>query len=331
MQAAWYSEFGPAKDVLQVGKMDIPEPDAGEVRVRIAVSGINPVDVKRRQGGRGEMPAPRVVPHFDGAGTIDKVGPGGPEDRVGERVWLFEANWQRSMGTAAGFACLPADRAIRLPDSAGFDDGACLGIPALTAHACVFSDGSVEGQTVLVTGGTGSVGGYAVQFASLAGATVIATVGNDEKKDLATAMGASHVVNYKTEDVVSRIADITGGAGVDRIVEVEFGGNLETSLQIIKTNGVLAAYASDAVLEPKVPFYRLVYGNLTVRHVLVFLVPDGLKKQGVQDIGRWLSEGKLKHHIGGRFALDEIAAAHEAVAKGSFGKVLIDIPSNTPV
>jgi len=325
MRAAWYSKFGPAEEVLLVGEMDDPEPGAGEVRVRIAVSGINPVDVKRRHGGRGEMPAAQVVPHFDGAGTIDKTGPGVPVGRAGERVWIFEANWQRTMGTAAQYACVPTERAVRLPDGAGFDDGACLGIPALTAHACVFADGPVDGQTVLVTGGTGSVGAYAVQFAALSGARVIATVGSDEKKDVADAMGARHVINYKTEDVASRVMDITGGVGVGRIVEVEFGGNLETSLQIVKTNAVIAAYASDAALEPSVPFYRLAYANLTVRHILVFLVPDKLKQQGVDDIGRWLSEGKLQSRIAGRFGLDDIVAAHEAVAKGGNGKVLIEI------
>ena len=290
------------------------------------VSGVNPVDVKRRLGGRGDMPAPQVVPHFDGAGTIDKVGSGVGAGRIGERVWIFEANWQRVMGTAAQYVCVPSDRAIPLPDAAGFDDGACLGIPALTAHACVFADGPVDGQTVLVTGGTGGVGAYAVQFAALAGARVIATVGSEEKKGVAGALGARHVINYKTEDVAARVADITRGKGVGRIVEVEFGGNLETSLQIVKTNAVIAAYASDAAMEPSVPFYRLVYANLTVRHVLVFLVPDRLKQQGVEDISQWLGERKLQSRIGGRFGLDDIAAAHEAVAGGTNGKVLVEIP-----
>ncbi|MBL6945444.1 MAG: NADPH:quinone reductase [Rhodospirillales bacterium] len=323
MQAAWYSEFGLAEDVLRVGEMDEPEPAAGEVRVRMAVSGVNPVDVKRRRGGRGDMPAPKVVPHFDGAGTIDQAGPGVAAGRVGERVWVFEANWQRALGTAAQYVCVPAECAVRLPDGAGFDDGASLGIPALTAHACVFADGTVDGQTVMVTGGTGGVGAYAVQFAALSGARVIATVGSEEKKDVAAALGARYVINYKTEDVASRVADITVGKGVDRIVEVEFGGNLETSLQIVKTNAVIAAYASDAALEPNVPFYRLAYANLTVRHILVFLVPDRLKKQGVEDIGRWLDEGKLQSRIADRFALNDIVAAHDAVAKGANGKVLV--------
>ncbi|MBL6945393.1 MAG: NADPH:quinone reductase [Rhodospirillales bacterium] len=327
MQAAWYSEFGPAEDVLEVGEMDDPQPGPGEVRVRIAVSGVNPVDVKRRRGGRGDMPAPRVVPHFDGAGTIDMTGSGVPDGRVGERVWVFEANWGRVLGSAAQYVCVPAECAVRLPDSAGFDDGACLGIPALTAHACVFADGPVDGQTVLVTGGTGGVGAYAVQFAALSGARVIATVGSDEKKDVAAALGARHVINYKTEDVVSRVAEITGDKGVSRIVEVEFGGNLETSLQVVKTNAVIAAYASDAALEPKVPFYRLAYANLTVRHILVFLVPDGLKRQGVDDICRWLEDGKLQSRIAGRYALDDIVAAHAAVAGGANGKVLVETGS----
>jgi NADPH:quinone reductase len=325
MKAACYRQFGPANEVLECDEIETPQPGPGEVGVRIAVSGINPVDVKRRRGGRGDMPAPLVIPHFDGAGIIDAVGDGVERQRIGQRVWIYEANWQRTLGTAAEFICLDADLAVPLDDDTSFDEGACLGIPALTAHACAFSDGDLTGQTVLVTGGTGGVGGYAVQFAKLAGAKVIATVGDDAKKERATRYGANTVINYRLENVAERVLESTDGAGVDRIIEVEFGGNLETNLQVVKTNGVIAAYASDAVLEPNLPFYRLVYSNLTVRHVLVFLTPPAATKKALKDISGWMRSKKLIHPQVIKMPLDSIKAAHELVEQGGAGKVLLNV------
>ncbi len=327
MRAAWFDRFGPAAEVLSVGEVEMPRPGAGEVRVRIAVSGVNPVDVKRRLGGRGAGDGDRVVPHFDGAGTIESVGDGDGVDsaRVGERVWVYEAQWGRAFGTAAELAVVAADCAVALPEAAGLDAGACLGIPAITAHRCVFADGSVSGQTVLVTGGAGAVGHYAVQFAKLDGATVIATVSNDDKAELALQGGADHVINYRTADVAASINELAGEDGVDRVVEVEFGGNLAAATAVVKNNGIIATYASQAHPEPAVPFYALVYKNVTVHHVLVFGMPEEAKERAVADISRWLAAGQLKHHLGPRFALDEIVAAHEAVEGGAYGKVLVDL------
>ena len=325
MRAVWYEENGAAADVLRLGEMDKPAPGPGELRVALATSGVNPVDCKRRRGGRGAMDAPRVVPHFDGAGLVDALGDGVDEARRGERVWIYEAQWGSANGSAADYVTLAADRAIKLPDSVGFDAGACLGIPAMTAHRCVFADGPIDGQTILVTGGAGAVGRYALQFAALGGARVIATVSSAEKAAVAKAAGAYEILDYKTEDVAARVAEITGGAGVDRIVEVEFGGNLESSLAVIANNGVIASYASDAVLEPTLPFYRMVYGNTTLRPVLVFGMPEAAKSQAVADITRWAESGDLSHHIGPRFSLEDTAAAHQAVEDGSFGKVIIEI------
>ena len=325
MRAAWYEQFGPAAEVLSLGELEAPQPEAGEVRVRIEVSGVNPVDVKRRLGGRGGSEGSRMVPHFDGAGTIETIGYGVPESRLGERVWLYEAQFERAFGTAAELAVVSSNLAVPLPDVASFDVGACLGIPALTAHRCVFGDGSVTGQTVLVTGGGGAVGNYAVQFAKLDGATVIATVSNNGKAELARQGGADHVVNYRTEDVVKRLSELTGASGIDRVIEVEFGGNLETSMAALRNNGVIATYASQANPEPSVPFYTLIYKNITVQHVLVFGMPREAKKQGIDDISRWLTAGKLKHHLGPRFNLDQIVEAHEAVEANVFGKVLVDL------
>lgn len=325
MHAAWYEDFGTAKDVIEIGQLDTPAPQAGEVLVKVAYSGVNPVDVKRRAGGRGAAIDGKVVPHFDGTGVIEDVGDGVDGSRIGERVWLYEAQWQRAMGTAAEYTCVPADRAVALPESIGFDEGACMGIPALTAHRCVFGDGSVEGKTILVTGGAGAVGNYAIQFARLGGATVITTVSSDEKAERAAKAGASHIINYRAENVAEAVDRITGNSGVDRTVEVAFGANLASNIAVLKNNGVIASYASDTVQEPQVPFYQMLYKNVVVRHELVFIMPEEAKRQAVADISRWLSEGSLYHAIDRAFLLEDTAAAHEAVEAGALGKILLNI------
>ena len=325
MKAVWYQEFGPAAQVIVTGAIEDPRPEPGEVRVRVQASGVNPIDVKRRLGGRDEMASPRVVPHFDGSGVIDAVGPGVSEERVGERVWIYEAQWQRDSGTAAELVTLPSDLAVRLPEGTSFAAGACLGIPALTAHRSVFADGEVRGKVVLVTGGAGAVGRYAVQFAKLGGAEVMATVSGDEKAESARAAGADHVINYRSGDLAARAQEITRGKGVDRVVEVEFGGNLKASVAALATGGTIATYASQAVPQPTLPFYELLYKSVTIQHVIVFLMPDDAKRRAVDDITRWLEEGALNHHLGPSFSLDDAVSAHEAVEGGAFGKVILEI------
>jgi NADPH:quinone reductase len=326
MKAVWYERNGEAAEVLQLGELETPTPAPGEVLVRLMTSGVNPIDVKRRKGVRGQViKDPLVVPGFDGAGVVDAVGAGVDQSRVGERVWVYEGQWERARGTAAEFVNLPAERAVPLPAGTGFAEGACLGIPALTAHRAVFADGPVEGQTVLVTGGAGAVGAYAIQFAKLGGALVLTTVSSAEKAETAADAGADYVFNYKAENVAQRIADLPGGGGVDRIVEVEFGGNLPQSLAGLKPNGVIASYASDAVPEPKVPFYGLAYKSLTVRFVLVFMMPEAAKQQAVADITGWLEAGTLRHYIARRYPLAEMVAAHERMEAGAIGNLIIDI------
>jgi len=282
------------------------------------------VDVKRRTGGRGGTGSDLVIPHFDGAGVIDQVGEGVDGARLGQRVWVYEAQWQSDFGTAAELVTVPEARAVPLPEGVSFAEGACLGIPGLTAHRCVFGDGSVDGLSVLVTGGAGAVGNYAIQFASLAGARVLSTVSGNEKAALASAAGAEAVINYRTEDVASRVMDLTDGAGIDRVVEVEMGGNLDASLAVLKTNGVIATYASEGVPDPAIPFYALLYKNLTLRFELVFLMPEDAKRAAVSDMTGWLEDGRLQHTIAGTFALEDVAAAHEAVEAGPLGKILLD-------
>ena len=252
MRAVWYEENGPA-EVLQLGDLPVPEAGPGEVLVRVVSSGINPSDWKRRMGLTKALDYPSVIPHQDGSGIIYGVGQGVPSARLGERVWLFEAQTGRPFGTAAEYTVQPADRAVPLPPGTGFPEGACLGVPAMTAHRCVFADGPVSGKPVLVTGGAGAVGNYAIQLAKLDGARVISTVSSDEKAKIAVEAGADHTVNYRTEHTVQRIMNLTDGDGVDLIVEVDFAGNFRVSREVLRANGVLAFYAAGTAAQPPVP------------------------------------------------------------------------------
>jgi NADPH2:quinone reductase len=329
MKAAWYERKGPAREVLQVGERPVPEPAAGEVRVRVHRSAVNPSDTKNRGGARGNvaMPFPFAIPHQDGAGVVDAVGAGVDAARIGERVWIHEATLGRQWGTAAQFTVVPAHKAVRLPDNAGFDAGACMGIPAMTAHRCVMADGPVAGRTVLVQGGAGAVGWYAVQIARLEGARVIATVSRDEQAGRAREAGAHEVIDYRREDVAARLRAITGAdAGVDRVIEVAFGANLATDLSVMKPGGVIATYASDAVPEPAIPFWPMLAKDLTVRFVLVYAMSRDAHDAAAAWIGAALQGGRLKHQIHRTYALDEIAAAHEATeSMKQVGKVLVAI------
>jgi len=326
MKAAWYERNGPAGEVLQVGDMPLPAPGPGDVLVRVKASGVNPSDVKSRAGLRAKMTLPRIVPHSDGAGVIEAVGAGVDHGRVGERVWLWNGQWQRPFGTAAEYIALPSLQAPHLPDGVPYEAGACLGIPAMTAHRCVFADGPVAGQTILVTGGAGAVGHYAIQLARWGGATVIATVSGAEKAAYAKAAGADRIVNYRSEDVVQAVKDFTHGKGVDRVIEVEFGGNLQTTLACLKTNGVIATYASSAVMEPKLPFYAMMFQGVTLRMVLVYVLPESAGRQSIQDINQALVQGALVHGIAETYPLEKIAEAHKAVESGAaIGNVVVTI------
>ena len=323
MKAVWFEENGPA-EVMQVGEMPQPEPGPGEVRIRVVTSGVNPSDWKRRLGTTAPMAFPRVIPHQDGSGVIDRVGEGVPASRVGERVWLFESQFGRPFGSAAEYTVQPAGHAVPMPDSITFEQGACLGVPAMTAHRCLFADGPVAGMVVLVPGGAGAVGNYAVQEARLAGATVISTVSSDHKAAIAAAAGADHIINYRTEDVTTRIMDLTGGEGVDRIVEVDFAGNFPVTGQILKTNGVVAIYSWGTIQQPPVPL-QFRRSNTVVRNVLVYEMPESAKNAAIADITAWLEAGTLTHLIGPHFPLEETVAAHLAVEGGAVGNVIVDV------
>ena len=327
MRAAWFESFGSAQDVLQLGEQATPSAGPGEVLVRVATSGVNPSDVKKRAGSFPNLlDGGFVIPNSDGAGVIEAVGDGVDSNRVGGRVWLYQAQYGRRFGTAAEYAAIDSARAPRLPDNASFEVGACLGIPVMTAHRCVFADGDVAGQTVLVTGGAGRVGHYAVQWASQAGATVIATASNDEDKAVCMAAGAAHVVNHRGDNVIGAIMEATGGELVDRIVDVEFGANLATSIEVLRISGTIATYSSTQVTEPKLPFVQMMYKDVTIRLVIVYAMPEAAKEHAIADIEKALSADALQHRITHTLPLDDIARSNELVEQGSIrGAVVLTI------
>ena len=327
MRAAWFDSFGSAQDVLQLGEQETPVAGPGEVLVRIATSGVNPSDVKKRAGSFPNLlDGGFVIPNSDGAGVIESVGDGVDASRVGERVWIYQAQYGRRFGTAAEYVAVDSCRAPRLPDNTSFEVGACLGIPAMTAHRCVFADGDVAGQTILVTGGAGRVGHYAVQWASHAGATVIATASNDEDKAVCEAAGAAHVVNHRDDNVADAILEATGGDLVDRIVDVEFGANLATSIEVLRIGGTIATYSSTQVTEPKLPFFQMMYKDVTVRLVIVYAMPEAAKEHAIADIAVALVGDKLRHRIAHTLPLVDIAKSNELVEQGSIrGAVVLTI------
>ena len=321
MRAAWYEKNGLATEVLMVGELPDTAPGPGEVRVRLHASAVNPSDVKARAGSR-KVAWDRVVPNSDGAGVIDRVGSGVEPSRTGQRVWVYNGQWERPYGTSAQYIALPAALAVPLADGLAFEQGACLGIPAMTAHRCLFADGPVAGKTVLVTGGAGVVGHYAIQLAKWAGAKVVTTVSSDAKAAHACAAGADTVINYRNENVVERIRAEVGG--VDRIVDVDFGKNLPVSAAVLKPHGAITCYASTSVREPVFPYNDLLRLNISVRPVFVYTMPDAAKAQAHADIARWVREAKPIFAIAERFSLAQVVQAHLAVERGEkIGHVLL--------
>ncbi len=325
MRAVWYEQFGPADDVLIQGELPTPSPALGEVLVRLHASGVNPSDVKLRAGARpgATMAFPRVVPHSDGAGVIEAVGGGVDPARIGERVWVWNAGWQRAFGTAAEYVALPAHQAVHLPEGTSFAEGACLGIPAMTAWYALFRDGPVEGQTVLVTGGAGAVGRYACQMARLGGARVITTVSSAEKA--AHAM-AETWINYRETNVAEAVLDLTDGAGVDRIVDVDFAANQPDALEAIKPGGTIAAYASASDQTPPLSFYPFMFKNITLHMLIVYRLDRATHARGEAQLAEWLAAGALSHAVVPGGTLADTAAAHRLVEAGrKLGTVVVEV------
>lgn len=326
MKAAWYENIGAAAEVLQVGETSDPTPNVGEVLVEIKSSGLNPSDVKTRAGARGELQFPKVIPHSDGGGVITAVGEGIDKSRIGERVWIWNGAFGRAFGTCAKMIALPSEQAVSLPEGTSFEAAACMGIPASTAYYGMLCDGSVEDQTVLVTGGAGAVGYYGIQLAKWSGAKVISTVSGEEKGSVAREAGADLVINYRDENVTEVIQDFTNGVGVDRILEVEFGGNLEISKQIIKPNGTIASYGSVALMEPTLPFYDLMFKGVKLNTYLIYIVPETDRNMITNGINDALNDQALNHMITESYELDDIVDAHLSMESNTVvGNIVINL------
>jgi len=329
MRAVYYERKGPAPEVLVLGELPDPDPTSGEVRVKVRFSGLNPTDTKQRGAwdGNVEMPFPRIIPHQDGSGVIDKVGPGVPRSRVGERVWVYEAQRGRAFGTAAEYVTVPAENAVALPESASLETGGCLGIAGMTAHRCLFQDGGIQGQTVLVAGGGGAVGHAAIQLAKWAGARVLTTVSRSEQEAIASEAGADLVIRRRDEDVAQRVNDFTRGAGVDRVVEVAFEANLDLDRAVLKPNGVISTYSSGPPNSaPRIPFAPVMRQGITVHFILVYAMSREAHWAAARDLNAALDAERYRPHVAGVFGLDRTAEAHAAQESArTVGKILISL------
>lgn len=328
MRAAWYERRGPARDVLVVGEMPQPSPGKGEVRIRLAFSGINPGDVKKRSGWQGSpMPYPRVVPHSDGAGVIDAVGAGVPEARVGETVWCYGAQSYRPFGTAAEFVVVPAELAVPLPEAADqqtslLEQAACLGIAGITGHRAVFAAGPVAGLDVLVWGAASGVGAVALQMAHRAGGRVLAVVRRAEHLQAVRALGAAEAWLADDPALVEQIRDAAPG-GVHRVAEVDFAAHIDVDAQVIATGGVISAYYSSTD-RPDIPYWKLAFADVSLRLLGSDDFPPTVKAEAARELTAALLEGRLRAAIASRLPLEDIALAHVQVERGAGGRVLLD-------
>lgn len=323
MRAAWYESNGSARAVLRVGEMETPHAGPGDVRVKLATSGVNPSDVKSRQGLTRKIAWPRLVPQSDGAGVIDEVGAGVPASRIGERVWVWNGQWKRPFGTAAEYIALPAAQAVALPHRTSFAEGACLGIPAMTAcHAVTLADLG-RGSRVLISGGAGAVGQYAIQFAKQRGATVLTTISSPEKAATARAAGADHTIDYKREDVGAKVKEIAP-AGVDAIIEMDLAANAKLIPSVLRPKGSVIVYGTTP--EATLPAAFCLTNSIRIQFFLVYELDETERAATISAISESLAAGTLQNRVAQpTFALADIAAAHEAVEKGSIGNVVVTL------
>ena len=329
MRAITYSSLGAAAAVLVEEEVATPQPQSGEVLVRLHASAVNPSDVKVRAGqrsGASAMPFPKIIPHSDGAGVIEAVGDNVDEKRIGERVWIWNGQWKRAFGTAAEYICVTQDQAVPLPASTSFETGAALGIPGLTACHCIFGDGDISDKTILISGGGGTVGNLAVQMAHAGGARVLATASGEDNIKRVKSAGADHVFDYKNPNLADEILDATGGSFIDRIIEVEFGKNADTNAKVIKENGRIISFGSAQDMTPTLPFYPLLFKAVKLEFVLVYLLTADQRKKAISRLHRLLNADQLQVPVQKIYDLSDCAAAHQAVEAGSrSGTVVLKI------
>jgi NADPH2:quinone reductase len=325
MKAVWYDRQGPAREVLTYGELPTPNAGPGEVRIKLEASGVNPSDTYRRGGPYGAMEYPRVITDSDGAGIVDQVGPGAKRFKEGDRVWLYNGQRNgRAFGTAAEYIALDENLVTPLPDNVSFAEGATLGVPGMTAWVCLYHAGPIKDQTVLVTGGAGAVGHYGIQLAKWGGARVITTVSSAKKAEVAKAAGADLVIDYKTENVAERVRQFAP-EGVDRIVEVDFGGNIETTEKILAKFSTVAIYASRGNPNPKINVRFYTSNNITIYGMQLPLTPMPLQRKAQAGMAEWLAAGRRIHMVAAQFPLKETVEAHLAVEAGTkLGTVIVD-------
>jgi len=322
VQAAYYETNGTARDVLRVGEVETPRAGAGEVRIKLVASGVNPSDVKSRQGTTRKITYPRVIPHSDGAGVIDEVGAGVSKSRVGERVWVWNGQWKRPFGTAAEFIVVPAAQAVPLPDKASFESGACLGIPAMTAVHAVTLANVTKDTTLFVSGGAGAVSQYVIQFAKAKGAKVITTISSVEKARAAQEAGADATVDYKRENVGERVMDYTGRRGVDAIIEMDLTANAKLIPSILRPKGSVIIYGTGP--EATLPAAFCLVNSIRLQFFLVYELDAGERERALSMINDSLTAGRLLNRIAhSTYALSDTFAAHEAVERGTLGNVIV--------
>jgi NADPH2:quinone reductase len=321
MRAAYYEQNGTAREVLRVGEVETPKPGPGEVRVKLAASGVNPSDVKSRQGLTRKIAWPRLIPQSDGAGVVDQVGEAVPKSRVGERVWVWNGQWKRPFGTAAEYIALPAAQAVKLPHKISFEAGACLGIPAMTAFHAVALSAAAKGTTLLVSGGAGSVSQYVIQFAKAAGATVLTTTSSPEKAAAAREAGADQAIDYKREDVGARVMELTGKRGVDAVIEMDLAANAKLIPSVLRPKGSVIVYGTTPVAE--LPAAFCLTQSIRLQFFLVYELDTDERERAVTAINRALEHGLINRIAKPTYALADIAAAHEAVERGTIGNVIV--------
>jgi NADPH2:quinone reductase len=322
MKAAYYERNGAAREVLKVGDVEASRPGAGEVRVKIAVSGVNPSDVKSRQGSIRKIAYPRVIPHSDGGGVIDEVGAGVSKTRVGERVWVWNGQWKRPFGTAAEFIVLPATQAVTLPEKVSFEAGACLGIPAMTAAHAIALAAIDKGATILVSGGAGAVSQYVLQFAKAKGAVCLTTISSPEKSKAAQEAGADHTIDYKRENVGDRVMELTGKRGVDVVIEMDLAANAKLLPAVMRPKGSVIVYGTGP--EATIPAAFCLVNSIKMQFFLVYELDATERERAIATIDSALKQGVLLNRVAHpTYKLEDIAAAHEAVERGSLGNVLM--------
>jgi NADPH2:quinone reductase len=325
MRAAFYEKNGPAREVLTLGEVETPQPGPGEVRVKLKTSGVNPSDVKAREGRTRKIAWPRVIPHSDGAGDIDMVGEGVPAARKGERVWIWNAQWKRAFGSCADYVVLPSALAVPLPAHVGYEAGACLGIPAMTAYHAVAVTGAAKGRSVLVTGGAGGVGHYAIQFAKATGATVLTTVSSEAKAALARQAGADHIIDYKRENVGERVMALTGKGGVDAVVEMDLAANARLYPGLLHARSTVAVYGTGSA-EAQLPAQFLLVNAIALKFVYVYELDAAERTAAIASITRMLENKTLLNNVALTLPVKDIVAAHEAVEQGkAAGNVVVTI------